>query len=200
MSGKKTCQPTSLSLRERYPTRPRNLQDFLFFIFCDTRALTHARTYTHARMHARMHAHTHTHTHKHTHTHTHSHARTATWTKHRRQKLSHKKLHYTQPTSTLLPLPPHPEHIIIDTKMIPSPHKKSKKKTCSCPPSVQRLVQLSQVRPSWRKALLHTSAYVSIRQHTSAHVSIRQHTSAHVSIRQLRVQVHPCARKALLHL
>ncbi len=32
--------------------------------------------------------------------------------------------------------------------------------------------------------LLHTSAYVSIRQHTSAYVSIRQHTSAYVSIRQ----------------
>jgi hypothetical protein len=31
--------------------------------------------------------------------------------------------------------------------------------------------------------LLHTSAYVSIRQHTSAYVSIRQHTSAYVSIR-----------------
>jgi hypothetical protein len=32
--------------------------------------------------------------------------------------------------------------------------------------------------------ILHTSAYVSIRQHTSAYVSIRQHTSAYVSIRQ----------------
>ncbi len=31
--------------------------------------------------------------------------------------------------------------------------------------------------------ILHTSAYVSIRQHTSAYVSIRQHTSAYVSIR-----------------
>jgi len=31
--------------------------------------------------------------------------------------------------------------------------------------------------------LLHTSAYVSIRQHTSAYVSIRQHTSAYVSRR-----------------
>jgi hypothetical protein len=33
--------------------------------------------------------------------------------------------------------------------------------------------------------LMHTSAYVSIRQHTSAYVSIRQHTSAYVSIRGL---------------
>jgi hypothetical protein len=32
--------------------------------------------------------------------------------------------------------------------------------------------------------VLHSSAYVSIRQHTSAYVSIRQHTSAYVSIRQ----------------
>ncbi len=32
--------------------------------------------------------------------------------------------------------------------------------------------------------VLHTSAYVSIRQHTSAYVSIRQHMSAYVSIRQ----------------
>ncbi len=32
--------------------------------------------------------------------------------------------------------------------------------------------------------MLHTLAYVSIRQHTSAYVSIRQHMSAYVSIRQ----------------
>jgi hypothetical protein len=34
------------------------------------------------------------------------------------------------------------------------------------------------------RRMLHTSAYVSIRQHPSASVSIRQHTSAYVSIRQ----------------
>ena len=39
-------------------------------------------------------------------------------------------------------------------------------------------------------ALLHTSAYVSIRQHTSAYVSIRQHTSAYVIIRS-RVKREP---------
>ena len=32
------------------------------------------------------------------------------------------------------------------------------------------------------REVLHTSAYVSIRQHTSAYVSIRQHTSAYVNI------------------
>jgi hypothetical protein len=50
--------------------------------------------------------------------------------------------------------------------------------------------------------LVHTSAYVSIRQHTSAYVSIRQHTSAYVSIRQhtsayVSIEAHQAA--AVLH-
>jgi hypothetical protein len=52
------------------------------------------------------------------------------------------------------------------------------------------------IRPA---ALLHTSAYVSIRQHTSAYASIRQHTSAYVSIRQHTVQLLSCPASIRQH-